>query len=954
MSRQAAERGAKVAAWLAAGGIVLAATERARRSLVSAYGAAQRNQGLLAWQTPAIFSWELWVREQWLARNQDGLARNQDGLVLLNAVQEQALWSKAIRSSGTDHASLQTPQTQTPFMQAPFMQTDRLASAAIRAHRLLADYAPNALRSSARTGWSDEAAIFSGWLSEFEAGCRREGLIASCRLALHLATTLRAENGSQHNAIQRPKLLLIGFDRLVETQKDLLSAWGESELFEWAPLEWTPPETSSSFWIARDAAAELSACVAWLRAQRQANPKAQLLVVTTGLERRRGELERALLRSSSANAANKLDFEFSLGVPLAGVGIVRSALLLLRWLAEPISEAELDWLLSSGYSATGSDEELELAATMLALRHKGWERPEWPLDAFLASPGKSSTGKASTGKASTGKSSTWAARMAAAQQLLRLAPVRQSPLEWVRLTGQLLEATGWPGFRPLGSTAFQAQRSFSTAIEVCGSLGFDGSLMDWLAFLHALQTATASAIFATESTDAAVLITEPLESAGLLADGIWFLGTDEQSWPGRGQPHPFLPSGLQRDAAMPHSSNQADWQLAQQATQRLIDSAENIVFSFARHTGETEARPSRLVVQALGMPHEMPSATHPKEDNPSPLTEWFEDTSQPAFPNDRMAGGSSTLSRQSNCPFQAFATARLETQHSEPAEAGLSARQRGQLLHGVLVRIWGGDAIGEGPMPGAIRTHAELTAIPDLPAFVRGFVDRTMDESFLPGRHNSLPDRFPPRLLALEADRLTRLAAEWLAYEQQRLPFSVDGTELDKSIAVAGLTVNLRLDRIDSVPGGKLIVDYKTGSDGPKAWDGDRPENVQLPLYATHAVPEEVEGLVFARLKAGDVGFYGRARDARSSLLAGLGGKSSLVKTPLTGDQLEDWRLRIEQLGQDFVAGRAEVDPKDGLETCKHCHLHAVCRVYENLSASELTPQGDEEESTVSEGEANV
>jgi ATP-dependent helicase/nuclease subunit B len=933
MSRQATERGVRVKAWLAAGGIVLAATERARRSLAAAYTAEQREHGLLAWQTPSIFSWELWVREQWLARNRDGL-------MLLNTVQEQALWARAIRNSGAG---------------AGLPQLDRLASTAMQAHRLLADHAPNSLRTSARSGWSDEAAIFSGWLTEFEAACQRDGLISACRVALNLSAVLLREDDAKNADESRPKLLLVGFDRLAETQKKLLNAWGEwsqDDLEQDGPEQDAPelngrelqgprPGTQSTgnFWAARDEAAELSACVQWLRNRRQADPKAQLLVVTTGLQRRRGELERALLRSSTTN---RLDFEFSLGVPLAGIGIVRAALLLMRWLAQPLAESELDWLLTSGYAAADSAEELALAETMLAVRRSGAERPEWSLETFLGS---------------LRKAETWSTRMTAVREQLRLAPLRQSPLEWATLTGQLLTEAAWPGFRPLGSVAFQAQKSFSKVIEACGSLGFDGSVMDWAAFVNALESAAATAIFAAESTDAAVLITEPLLSAGLLADGIWFLGADEQSWPGRGQPHPFLPAGLQRDSAMPHSSNQADWQLSRQATQRLLASADEVVFSFASHAVEAEARPSRLVVQSMGTPRGLPpmSARQVDSDTAQPATEWFEDASRPRFQNDSMAGGAGTLSRQSNCPFQAFATARLNTQDWNAAEAGLSARQRGQLLHGVLVRIWGGNALGDGPAPGAIWTHAELTAIPDLASFVRGFVDHTMHESCLPKTRNGLPDRFPPRLLALEADRLTRLVTEWLAYEQQRLPFSVDGAEVARAVTVAGLTVSLRLDRIDSVAtGDKLVIDYKTGGDGPRVWEDDRPENVQLPLYATHAVPERVEGLVFARVKAGDVGFYGRVRNATSSLQPDLKGTAPLVKAPLTDTQLEDWRLKIEQLGEDFVAGHAEVDPKDGLKTCEHCYLHAVCRVYENLNVSDLLDSSEEAGSDTSEGGSNV
>jgi RecB family exonuclease len=167
-------------------------------------------------------------------------------------------------------------------------------------------------------------------------------------------------------------------------------------------------------------------------------------------------------------------------------------------------------------------------------------------------------------------------------------------------------------------------------------------------------------------------------------------------------------------------------------------------------------------------------------------------------------------------------------------------------------------------------------------------------------------------------------------------------TEVKREVTIAGLTFRLRLDRIDELPdGGKLVIDYKSGEVGPKAWSGDRPDDVQLPLYATFAVPEDLEGLVFARVRPGQTKFYGRLRSAAASLRHDLTRRDKLVSDPLTGQQLEEWRERIEQLGADFIAGRADVDPKSPGKTCQTCHLHVVCRIYEDQA---FAPHSDEGE----------
>jgi inactivated superfamily I helicase len=97
-----------------------------------------------------------------------------------------------------------------------------------------------------------------------------------------------------------------------------------------------------------------------------------------------------------------------------------------------------------------------------------------------------------------------------------------------------------------------------------------------------LLNATAETLFAPESEDAPILIAGPAESAGLTADAIWFLGAHEDAWPARGDIHPFIPIEVQRRSQMPHSTAQLDWDVAHAMTARLVASAREVNFSYAR------------------------------------------------------------------------------------------------------------------------------------------------------------------------------------------------------------------------------------------------------------------------------------------------------------------------------------------------------------------------------------
>jgi len=161
-------------------------------------------------------------------------------------------------------------------------------------------------------------------------------------------------------------------------------------------------------------------------------------------------------------------------------------------------------------------------------------------------------------------------------------------------------------------------------------------------------------------------------------------------------------------------------------------------------------------------------------------------------------------------------------------------------------------------------------------------------------------------------------------------------TESARTIQIEKLEVDLRLDRIDRLNDGSLLViDYKTGDVSPKAWELPRPDDVQLPVYAGFALNEQLGGLVFAKIRAGDFEFAGRATNASATLFSNLRRTNALAKTPLTTEQLAEWKLYIERLARDFITGRADVDPRDYPGTCDRCGLHALCRIYENQPISE-------------------
>ena len=908
-------------AWLRSGGLVVTASERAARALLASFHRARRAEGHASWPAPAIQPWSDFVRSAWQQRALDGR-------LILNPVQEESLWAEIIASRSQSEIPLEGPRY-------------RAARLAMQAHALLCAYAPELLRPRPRSTWQQDAAAFSNWLNGFDEACRTGNLISTARLPLELIPLLEAsldENGP----ISRPSLLLAGFDRIQPVQRRLFDVWGawtETKPANSARTNVvvvpghaseTPatisngitgaPGLASETWDgvprfseARDTQSELAACAIWCRCRLDARPGERLLVISHEAAMRRGEIERAFLRHLGSDAL----FEFTLGVPLDQVPLIHCAHLLLRWLVVPLAEHEVDWLFASGYAA-GPQESAALQSAMRSFRRRSLEQPDWPLDIFLAQC-------RGLKPDSLAFAAAWRDRMAQARQRVAdYARQTHSPLDCAEFASQLLEALGWPAARSLSSAEFQAAQRFQNAIETAASLGFDGRRVAWQDYLSSLARILNEALFAPESRDAPVQLAGPAESAGLSADAIWFLGASEDAWPPSATMHPLLPVHVQRQFSMPHASPQDDWDLARTITARLLASAPEVHFSYAQHAEGVESRASRLVERFAGAPQPLaPELAIPAV--PAPLTVDFVDTSLVAYPPGKVGGGATVLTYQSQCPFKAFAAVRLAAQSWNPAQPSLTPAQRGKLLHAVMHAIWAGP-------PDGLRNLHDLESLSDRPSFIAAHIRRAFQREV--GGH--LRARMPNAYLELEEQRLGRLLSEWLGYESTRVNFEVLKTEDKRTVHLAGLTFELRLDRIDRLNDGTLLViDYKTGDVTPKAWDPPRPDDVQLPLYAAFALDAETEelgGLTFARVQTGKICFSGRIGDAHGTLLSSLGSRDALVREPFSAEMLLDWRERVEQLARDFLTGRAHVDPREYPQTCERCDLQGLCRIHETAA----------------------
>ena len=616
--------------------------------------------------------------------------------------------------------------------------------------------------------------------------------------------------------------------------------------------------------------------------------------------------------------------------------------MLLRWLIAPLAQAGISWLMLSGFLSAGLDEAAQMASLDREIREYGKLPPEAGLDEI-------SSYQPRTGSP---ESRQFLFRLRNLRRGENAAGVEQRTATfgaWLNFAGTVLRQAGWPGARTLESVEFQALARWSRLTEDVAALGFDSSRIDYKGFVTMLDRYATETIFSPESSQAQVQIMGALEAAGQQFDALWFLGVDDRQWPALAQPHPLLPLSIQRNSGMPHSSVNADWQLALTVTQRIAASATAVVFSHAQRDDSGELRLSPL----LGVAFELPLSTLSSEelrrqlDAPVPSehrleTVLVEDSSSISWPREIAAGGSEILKRQSACGFQSFATRRLGARKLHAAERGLSALDRGEVLHGVLQALWSSNGSSEWQL----HTRDDLR---DAKSSGRldSIVDHHIRNAFAARKGRSKETAWTSTYLQVEQARLKSRLLRWLDYEAVREPFTVVQIEEAFQTHIGDLQLNLRVDRVDRVADGHLILDYKTGKVSPGMWQGERPEEPQLPLYAVFGGVDDLRGVLFAQIRAGETGFTGHAEN--------LAGGASI--TSLDEEMLGGWSDALSVLADRFLFGHADIAPKSYPRTCTYCELGTLCRVAETAlvleveNAEDLESQDYETKTDLTRGE---
>jgi ATP-dependent helicase/nuclease subunit B len=834
---------------------------------------------------PSVLATTVWLQTLW-----EGLSVHAPLPTLLSPGQERALWQRVIvRSSATPGV----------------FSNDAMVAEAARAWRLANTWScPEALLSG------DDALdvqTFFSWQRAFQAALKKNDWITQAELARALAEKLAPEEAWP------PQVVCSRVVTLPTVQDDpalaKLLAVLEKRGIALAKLVWREAVTPARCKTFARASDEWHAAALWAKEKVSANPQAQVVIVLPQLHQVRHAVKRSLRdvlvpqHWGDPRADNGAQFNLSLGVRLSEVPRVAAALAWLAWARAPQPLAQVRAALAAAFVPAAQfwvKKALDLGFSKLSMAAFAKRAAaEHPVHAF-------------------GKSvAHW--------------PTNALPSAWSPLLIESLESLHFPG-ENLDSENAQATVALFEIIEGLHELDeiLGGCSVD--AVISELRARCITHDFQAEGKDAPIQVLGLYESLGIACDALWLTDATDETLPEPSELSPMLPRVWQRAVPVGRATPEVMREAAARMWGQWERAAPDFVVSMSGIDGEHSEHSVRPAACIPVAHWEAISANLPAPDVLAAL-QRIPDTQGTPFAAEKLPGGASLLQQQAQCAFRAYAAYRLRVSAFPIEQIGLPALLRGQAVHLTLSALWR-----------AVQSQAQWLAADSSQqaAWVAEAVTEGMELIHKACQRRSLPAWLAP----LYAAQLESLIFEWMEMrEVPRTPFQVLHSELETSLVVGGRSIDLRLDRVDQLPDGSLLVmDYKTGQ-VPSTAGLMEPETAalepQLPAYALAltTTATQVSGVAYARVVREGTSLRGLALVA-----VGNTRPNTWVETPSARDksqtqlQGEVWQplqaMWAEALGRrvgEFVNGEATVAPARAI-VCRTCSRQALCRIDAEIS----------------------
>ena len=711
---------------------------------------------------------------------------------------------------------------------------------------------------------------------------------------------------------------------------------------------------------------EMKAAATWAQAQSKASPRSRIAIVIPDLATQKKSVERIMQQvfsksdeevSSGAAASMPVGvdlFNISAGSSLANLPMVEIFLKLVESSLRPLSSDEWQSIIFSPYLFARHDSLAGRNLIVQAIYESGeadfkLEEINRLVSWFQKRDARNNKSGVAVGQVAGAQTyaelEMFLGLHKSGNSLLSVSKrwEKAAPSLWMQRFLGLCEVLGWPGGRGLDSDEYQQHQAFIECAslvwqsdELVGDVNASVALK---LFRQQLQHTIYHKQSVVHEAYAPVQVLGVLEASGQLFDSLWIAGLSDRAWPVVPRPNALIPFGLQARSEMPGASESKEFGVAKSVTQNLLTSTRHLRLSYLNTVDGVDASLSPIVSGCLSgeqpLAHDeslcdtfafdssraaivkgfVTNKSDQQSFNPFEYLNDFYGQPYPAVVDSEqrplLRRGVSMLQDYALNPMQAYAKHRLALEPLPKATMGLTALERGNIIHGALEYFWRAIPNSDALADQGITAQAEL-----------------IEQAVMSALGEVNAKRYRPigvRLLDLQQQVFARLLGCWINLEKERPSFSV--LALEQSIAgqVGDYLISGRIDRIDQLANGELLfIDYKTGSVSTSGWLDARVSSPQLPFYLLAARSLDVSdehgsaylnspqmSLAFACLKPGSISFYGLTEaETQTNDIAGIEVMKP-AQLAVFGDMnaLRDhWQTELLERSNEIAAGFAGLD----------------------------------------------
>jgi probable DNA repair protein len=412
-----------------------------------------------------------------------------------------------------------------------------------------------------------------------------------------------------------------------------------------------------------------------------------------------------------------------------------------------------------------------------------------------------------------------------------------------------------------------------------------------LAFLQPQNSANALRLLKTLCRDSRIIthggelspiqVLSPEAAIGRRFDAVRVLNMREDNWPAKPVQNGLIPPVCW--PLLSRATIEDQFEHACRVRALLKTLAPKISFSWTDSENGVEVAPSALRFwQGVLSPR------------PDMLEERVQEPGLPLDPvaNPHLPGGSGLFADQAAAPMAAYCRRRLGAQWWDIPGPFVDPAFRGQVIHRALEILYS-DMVDTAVLPDDAQ----------IPAAVATALDQFRTRQ-----------KMTAAAYSAEKTRLQLLLAEWLHLDQQRPQFVPLSLECRESIQWQGFEISMRIDRVDTLEVGRLLlIDYKSGNTQTNGWCDDRLSNPQLPLYAMlfeqHG-GQAVSGVSFAGVRLNGCTYEGIGADALIPFdnfrVFGTSSLGLVKKFASWDDMREQWRAQLQVLFDEITQGHCE------------------------------------------------